>query len=614
MGRTVRTWLRITCIGQLALALVFSGDAQMKVGQLSTHLTGTVSPGYSAEYGNQTSSSHSWAIAGAGTMSGNYYNPNFVAFNAGFYLNQSRANSNFQSITNASGVDISSSIFGGSHFPGSVSYSKAYNNQGNYAVPGLPNFVTHGNSDTFGINWSENLPDVPSFSAGYQMGSSSYSVYGADNQGLNRFDSLNLHSSYKLAGFNTGAFYTRGGSRSTIPQLLGFNQELNLHTSNSAEGVNVTHALPLQGSASASFSRSNWKGNYIDSVATGNIDLFSGMATIHPAERLSFTVNSTYSDNLSGQLLQTVIAAGGIVPGLNTNESSNSFDIMGILGYVPLHDLQTSVFLERRTQSFLGQEYGVTSWGGSASYLRNLLNGTLNSSVSVIENSNDQNSQNTLGFSANSSYSKVLLGWHLNGMFGYSQNVQTLLVTYMNSFYNYSFNARRHWGRLNVSAGAGAARTGLTQIAGTESTSQSYNAAIGFTPWFSVNGSYANADGQAIATGGGLIPTPIPSPSLPSGLVSLYGGRSYSLGISSSPVKRLIMSASYAKADSNITNLGIASFNQNNEFTTLIQYQTRKLSYTSGFARLEQGFSQSSLPPGIVSSYFVGVSRWFNFF
>src|SRR6185437_1075214 len=123
MGRTVRTWLRITCIGQLALALVFSGDAQMKVGQLSTHLTGTVSPGYSAEYGNQTSSSHSWAIAGAGTMSGNYYNPNF------------------QSITNASGVDISSSIFGGSHFPGSVSYSKAYNNQGNYAVPGLPNFV-----------------------------------------------------------------------------------------------------------------------------------------------------------------------------------------------------------------------------------------------------------------------------------------------------------------------------------------------------------------------------------------------------------------------------------------------------------------------------------------
>ena len=614
MGITVRNWLRVACVGQLGIALAFPGAAQLKVGQLSTHLTGTVSPGYSAEYGNQTSSSHSWAIGGAGTLTGNYYTPNFLAFNAGFYLNQSRANSNFQSITNASGVDISSSIFGGSHFPGSVSYSKAYNSEGNYAVPGLPNFVTHGNSDTFGINWSENLPNVPSFSAGYQVGTSSYSVYGANNEGRNRFDSLNLHSSYRLAGFNTGAFYTNGGSRSTIPQLLGFDQQLNLHTSNNAEGVNVTHTLPFQGSASASFSRSNWKGNYVDNVTTGNIDLFSGMATIHPAEKLSFTVSSTYSDNLSGQLLQTVIAAGGVVPGLNTNQSSNSFDVMAIAGYAPLHELQTSVFLERRTQTFLGQNYGVTSVGGSATYLHNLLNGTLNSSVSVVENNNDQNSESSLGFSANTSYSRVLLGWHTNGSFGYSQNVQTLLVSYMNSFYNYNFNARRNWGRLNMSAGAGAARTGLTQVAGTVSSSESYNAAIGYTPWISVNGTYSKADGQAIATGGGLIPTPIPSPSLPSSLVSLYGGHSYALGVSSNPAKRLIMSASYARADSNISSTGIVSSNQNNEFNALLQYQTRKLSYISGYARLEQGFSQSSLPPGIVSSYFVGVSRWFNFF
>lgn len=586
----------------------------MKVGELSTHLTGTLSPGYSAEYGNQTSSSHSWAVAGAGTLSGNYFNPNFLSFNAGFYVNQSRANSNFQSITNASGVDISSSIFGGSHFPGSVNYSKAYNSEGNYAVPGLPNFVTHGNSDTFGINWSENLPDVPSFSAGYQVGTSSYSVYGSNNQGQNRFDSLNLHSSYKLAGFNTGAFYTKGSTRSTIPELLGLNQEVNLHTSNNAEGVNVTHALPFQGSASASFTRSNWTGNYVDNVTTGNIDLFSGVATIHPAEKLSFTVNSTYSDNLSGQLLRTVISAGGVVPGLNTNQSSNSFDVMGIAGYAPLHDLQTSVFLERRTQTFLGQNYGVTSWGGSVTYLHNLLNGTLNSSVSVIENNNDQNSENSLGFTANTSYSKVVMGWHTNGSFGYAQNVQTLLVSYMNSFYNYSFNVRRNWGRLNMSGGAGGARTGLTQVAGTVSSSDSYNAAIGYTPWISINGSYSKADGQAIATGAGLIPTPIPSPSLPSSLVSLYGGRSYAIGISSNPAKRLIMSASYARADSNISSSGIASSNQNNELNALIQYQTRKLSYTSGFARLEQGFSQSGLPPGVVSSYFVGVSRWFNFF
>ena len=35
-----------------------------------------------------------------------FYNPNFLSFNASLYLNQSRANSNFQSISNASGVNL----------------------------------------------------------------------------------------------------------------------------------------------------------------------------------------------------------------------------------------------------------------------------------------------------------------------------------------------------------------------------------------------------------------------------------------------------------------------------------------------------------------------------
>ena len=54
-------------------------------------------------------------------------------------------------------------IFAGSRFPGSVSYSYAYNAEGNYAIPGIADFVTHGNSQNFGINWSDNIPDKPSF-------------------------------------------------------------------------------------------------------------------------------------------------------------------------------------------------------------------------------------------------------------------------------------------------------------------------------------------------------------------------------------------------------------------------------------------------------------------
>jgi hypothetical protein len=614
MDRVANRW-RVALSAQIGiLLLTLPAGAQWKVGQFSTHLTGTVAPGYSAEYGNQTSSSHSWAIAGTGTVTGNYYNPNFVSYNGSFYLNQSRANSNFQSITNASGFDFGSTIFGGSHFPGSVNYSRAYNSQGNYGVPGLTDYVTHGNSSTFGINWSENLPDAPGFSAGYQSGSSQYSVYGSNDQGESKFHSLNLHSSYKLAGFNLGAYYAIGGSHSLVPQLVSAASESEIQSSNHAAGANVSHPLPLQGSISAGYNRSNWSSSYLGYTSKGTINLINGLAAVHPTEKLSLTVNTTYSDNLSGQLIESVVGAGGLVPGLNSNEKSNSFDVMAVATYAAAKDLQSAVSVERRTQTFLGETYGVTSWGGSASYLRTLAGGTFAASGNVIENLNDQSNENTLGFATSASYSRVLTGWHVNGSFSYSQNVQTLLITYMNSFYSYTFSARRNWGKFNVNAGTGSSRTGLTEVAGTVSSSNNYNAGVGYGSLISLNGSYSNANGQAITTGGGLIPSPIPSPVLPSSLVSLYGGHSYSLGISSSPVKKLVIAASYGASFSNISSLGVASQNQNNQFNTIVQYQTRKLSYSSGYARLEQGFSQSGLPPGIVSSYFAGVSRWFNFF
>ena len=182
LGGHVR-FLRGWFAGRLLL-LALPVAAQVRLGETSTSANGTISTGYTATYGNMTefrpTAGRSEATA---NLSGSFYNPNFLSFNVSPYLNQSRANSNFQSISDASGVNASVNIFGGSAFPGSISYSKAYNSEGNYAVPGLANFVTHGNSDTFGINWSENLPDAPSFSAGFQLGNSNYSVYGTNDQG-----------------------------------------------------------------------------------------------------------------------------------------------------------------------------------------------------------------------------------------------------------------------------------------------------------------------------------------------------------------------------------------------------------------------------------------------
>jgi hypothetical protein len=476
----------------------------------------------------------------------------------------------------------------------------------------MANYVTHGNSDAFGINWSENLPDAPTVSAGFQTGSSKYSVYGTSDNGASAFHSLNLHSSYSILGFNMGAYYTTGGGHALIPQVVAGDESTETHSGDTAYGFNVNHRLPLQGTVSASINRSDFESDYLGSSSTGTIDLINADVSLHPLSKLSISGTANFSDNLDGQLIEPVVAAGGSIPQLSTNQPSNSLDLMGVASYALIANLQTSAYVERRTQLFLGDSYGMTSYGGSAAYSHVVPDGNFNASLNVTANADDQTGEDTLGFATTENYSSEIFGCHVNGSFGYSQNVQTLLITYMNSSFNYSGNLRRRWGRLSASAGAGASRTALTQQAGTANSSQSYNASLGYGAFLTATGSYSKASGEALATGAGLVPVQIPT--LSPSLVSLFGGDGYSFSLSSNPVKGLILSASYAKSISNTSNDGIASANQNNEFNSLIQYQVRKLNFTSGYSRLEQGFSASGTQPEVISSFYIGVSRWFNFF
>src|SRR5271166_527755 len=86
------------------LLLTLPASAQLKIGEVNSTKNGTISAGYTGDYGNQINSDHSLTYGGSGTMSGFYYNPNFVSFTVSPYVNQSRDNSAFQSISNASGV------------------------------------------------------------------------------------------------------------------------------------------------------------------------------------------------------------------------------------------------------------------------------------------------------------------------------------------------------------------------------------------------------------------------------------------------------------------------------------------------------------------------------
>src|ERR1700687_771642 len=72
--------------------------------------------GYAGDYGDVISSQHGLNFGVDGRLSGYYYNPNFISFTATPYYNQSRANSSYQSLTGASGIDATANLFTGSHF------------------------------------------------------------------------------------------------------------------------------------------------------------------------------------------------------------------------------------------------------------------------------------------------------------------------------------------------------------------------------------------------------------------------------------------------------------------------------------------------------------------
>jgi hypothetical protein len=592
-------------------------DAQVQYGDLKMGLNGIISGGYSGNYGDLIGSSHNLAMGGSGNFSGSFYDPNFLNFSFAPYYDRSQANSGYQSISDASGFNLTSGIFSGSHFPGSITLAKAYNSQGVFAVPGLAGYSTFGNSSTLGLHWSELVPGLPTLSFGYQQGSNDYSVFGTKDTGNSHNHSFNLQSTYALEGFNLGAYYQQGASNSALPEVLGSSgstqpQTQTTYSDNSGYGATVSHKIPFDGQILSSFNRSEINSNFLGYGFNGTIDTYDVSAGIQPTQKLHASFNADYSDNLAGQLYQSSNPTAAVI--LPTSQESHAMGLQGQASYNLLANLQTQVYVDRRTQYFLGENLGATSYGEGATYGRPLLGGSFSTSLFVIENTRDNSDEHTLGLSTSVGYNRRIGLWSFGGAFNYAQNVQTLLISYTTSYYNYSFNVRKKFNnRLVLSGGAGFTQSGLTAEPGTDSKSKSFSVGMGYGQWIALSGSYSKASGQGLLGGGGINSTPLP-PVIPDSLLILYGGRSYSAAISSTPLRRFTISAGLSKSNSSTFNAGLGSQNSVEQVNTYFQYQFRKMNLTGGYSRLVQGFTAAGTPPSQLSSFSIGVSRWFNFF
>ena len=633
MSRSIRDAL---CGFAGFLLLALPAGAQLQVGDnLNMNLNGVVSVGYNDVYGNIIDSSHSVNAGGNGTLSGYYYNPNFLAFSFAPFYNQSSQNSASRSLFDSSGFEFSSTIFGGSHFPGSVGFSKTWDSQGNFGIPGVPDYTTRGNGQGFNIGWGAFLPGLPSLTADYNTGSSEYSIFGSDLKGNNGYKNFNLRSNYSIAGFNMNAGYAIGTANSEIPLVFGTDTLENINSDTHSWFVGASHPLPMHGSASASFAHSYVDSNYLGYIFNGAIDTLNAAAGISPTQKLSLSLSLGYTDNLAGSLYQSIIPGSSpasqgtnqLQPGATTGgqqnggglvqqsqQSSNALYISGFGNYSVAPNLQLNFEAQRRVQTFLGRSYGANSYGGGVVYTRPLAGGSINASVNLADNTSDTINGNSLSFTTSVGYNRTFEDWTVSGSLSYAQNVQTFLVTYTNSFYIYSGNVRHRFGRIVWTASAAGSHSVLTNQPGSRNGGESYSTSLGGRR-LTASASYSKTNGYGLLTGNGITPPlNLPPGEIPPELLLFYGGSGYSFALGSSPIRHLTLGASFSRADSNTVSGLTFSANHNEQIFVNGNYQFRKLTFTGGYGRLVQGFSATGLPASNVNSIYFGVSRYFNFF
>jgi hypothetical protein len=330
-------------------------------------------------------------------------------------------------------------------------------------------------------------------------------------------------------------------------------------------------------------------------------------ASFHPAEKLSLNVTENYTSNLNGYLAQNVAGNGTADPGLSLGSGAHSSTLGGGATYQFTNYLSASSQATYYDQYYFGHSYTGSYITGTVNYGKRLLD-MFTFSGAVVDSNNGQGT-NSLGFIGNVNFFHKIKGWQTSGVFSYAQNVQSLLVTYTTSYYSYSATAHRRLpGGFQWTAAFNGTHSGLTNYEGTSSTSQSYSTSLG-TRRLNLTGNYTQATGISLLGPGGFVPVS-GTPGVNDFIT--FGGSSYGGGVSLTPVRRLVFAGSYSRAISNTVGPTI-SHNNTVIYNAQMQYHFRRIGLQAGYTQFTQGISAVGAPAN-TTAYFVGISRWFDFF
>jgi len=596
-----------------ALLLSRGVQAQVTVGDdLHMNLDGSLAVGYFASNGNVVQSTHSLSVGGEADFRGDYLDPRVINFVVSPYYNLSRANSSVQSIFDASGLNASSQFFSGSRYPGSISFGKDWNHEGEFGLPGSVPYKTRGSDQFFNVNWSLFQPSYPSLSVSYGQGSSDYEVIGSATQGNSDSRVLSLHSGYQLLGFNLIGGYSNFKLSEQLPEITSGSESLLGTTEQSQVQLGISRRFAQRASMVANLSRSHFTVDFSGAPDRQTYDNAAVSFSVNPAKGLMVVVGGAYTDNLVGQLFQPVVSGGGVVPP-PIGSSSHSVDLSATTTYTPIHDLSFQGTVDHRSQSYFGLAVSSDDYTAGVSYSRALLSGTFSSYASVTRYTSNVYNEAATGGAGNINYSRRVGAWSGSVNFRVSRNAQTALATYTQSGYGYGLNASRRLGSWIWTLGATGSENRIDSVSNSSSFSQGYSSGISAGK-FSFNGNYTRSTGNSIQSITGLITTPVPTPVIPPTLLILYGGKAYGAAVGYTPLRGLVLTADYSHGRYHTQNNTSTSDNLIQQADAKAEWYFRQLHFQAGYSRLLQGFGSNLGTPVNLNSFYVGVFRTMHFF
>lgn len=611
-------------IGVMTLAASYA-LAQLQVGENTTlKLSGAAGFGWNGVYdGNDV---NGMSYGGSANLSGDYYDPRFLNWTINPFVNQSRVNSNYNSITSASGVNAQANFLSSSRTPVQFSYAFDRDASGTFNVPGSTgSYETVGKGQAIGISASYLPEDWPSIQGTFSHSGSDFEVVGNPGSGQSHATAFGLSSGYDLWGTNLFGMFNMNFLNTETPRFdePGTLLKTDGHEYSLQFGAN--RRLNSWTNGSVNYGRSHVTSHYQGQQVDGTFNNVSTLLSAQPNRRLSLSFHMNYSSNLSTQVLASLLTGNSSQqPGQGPQGfsfTSNYLTYGATAGYRFTPTLNASAFVSRQRQGEPGMpDTESTTTGTNVTWSHRLLGGTLGAayglgySFAPIRVANQQErEQSFVGHSLSASYSRKVLGFRASASGSYNRSLTTWLVGYTQWNYVTSGSLSRTVGKSSITGSVSYNHAKVDGLSWSDSSSESYSLSISHRG-LGLGGHYGRSNGMGLQVGNNILPNPSPGP-LPQFLL-LFKGQSYGGAISYTPRKRWVMSGSYTKLNYDSQSPSSNSRNTSEQFYFTSQYHFRQMWFTGGVSRITQGFGIGTGPvtPATIETVYFGVTRRFDFF